>query len=177
VQATTTQGSPKIVPLITRGDLGVEVSIHEMAILQKQLIAKANLAGKPVITTTQILESMTSSRLLTRAEATDVANVFLDRTDCVMLSGESATGKFPEESVAMLAKIAAFTESHRPEGPWRCRRRWETLVNPKAMLVERVARPAHNQPCLEERDYSCHIQASLKRCKYHGFGKTPRRRL
>src|SRR5438874_646724 len=100
--------------MVARGDLGVEVPIEEIAYTQKQLIAKANLAGKPVITATQMLESMVSSRLPTRAEATDVANAILDGTDCVMLSGESAMGKFPEESVRMLANIAAFTETHRP---------------------------------------------------------------
>jgi len=131
--------------MVARGDLGVEVPIHEMAILQKQLIAKANLAGKPVITATQMLESMTSSRLPTRAEATDVANAILDGTDCVMLSGESATGKFPEESVAMLAKIAAFTEVHRPRGSLALQQEMgEILVNPKAMLVERALEVA---PC------------------------------
>ncbi len=103
--------------MIARGDLGVEVPIEEIAIIQKQLLAKANFAGKPVITATQMLESMTQSRLPTRAEATDVANSILDGTDCVMLSGESAMGKFPEESVAMLAKIASFTEAHRPQPP------------------------------------------------------------
>jgi len=100
--------------MVARGDLGVEVPIEEIAYTQKQLIATANLAGKPVITATQMLESMVSSRLPTRAEATDVANAILDGTDCVMLSGESAMGNFPEESVTMLAKIAAFTETHRP---------------------------------------------------------------
>lgn len=100
--------------MVARGDLGVEVPIEEIAYTQKQLIAKANLAGKPVITATQMLESMTASRLPTRAETTDVANAILDGTDCVMLSGESAMGKFPEEAVTMLAKIAAFTERHRP---------------------------------------------------------------
>ncbi|MEO6027375.1 MAG: pyruvate kinase [Candidatus Binatia bacterium] len=100
--------------MVARGDLGVEVPIEEIAYIQKQLIAKANLAGKPVITATQMLESMVMSILPTRAEATDVANAILDGTDCVMLSGESAMGKFPEEAVTMLARIAAFTETHRP---------------------------------------------------------------
>jgi pyruvate kinase len=83
-------------------------------VLQKRLIAQASLAGKPVITATQMLESMTSSRLPTRAEATDDANAILDGTDAIMLSGESAMGKYPEEAVTMLARIAAYTEAHRP---------------------------------------------------------------
>lgn len=99
--------------MVARGDLGMEIPIERIAVVQKDLIAMASLAAKPVITATQMLESMTHSRLPTRAEATDVANAILDGTDCVMLSGESAMGEFPEEAVTMLARIAASTEPYR----------------------------------------------------------------
>ena len=99
--------------MIARGDLGVEVPIEQIAVIQKDLMRQANRRMKPVITATQMLESMTESRRPTRAEATDVANAILDGTDCVMLSAESAMGKFPVDTVEMLAKIAVQVESQR----------------------------------------------------------------
>jgi pyruvate kinase len=100
--------------MIARGDLGVEVPIEKIAVIQKDLMRQANRCSKPVITATQMLSSMTNNRQPTRAEATDVANAILDGTDCVMLSGESAMGRYPVDAVEMLAKIAAVTELHRP---------------------------------------------------------------
>jgi len=99
--------------MIARGDLGVEVPIERIAVVQKDIMRRANQRAKPVITATQMLESMIHHRLPTRAEATDVSNAILDGTDGVMLSAESAMGDFPVESVAMLARIASTVEAIR----------------------------------------------------------------
>lgn len=99
--------------MVARGDLGVEIPIEEIAVIQKFITARANLFAKPVITATQMLESMTRNRRPTRAESTDVANAILDGTDAVMLSEESAMGNYPLESVEMLVKIAKAIEPAR----------------------------------------------------------------
>ena len=102
--------------MVARGDLGVELPIEQIAIAQKYITRRANIQGRPVITATQMLESMTHNRRPTRAEATDVANAILDGTDAVMLSEESAMGDYPLESVEMLARIATVTEPYIHRG-------------------------------------------------------------
>ena len=125
--------------MVARGDLGVEIPIETMAITQKKLMQQANELGKPVITATHMLESMVIHRRPTRAEATDVANAILDGTDCVMLSGESAVGKYPIEATAMLAKIATATEPSRPKYRAKLTLFKKSNKIPKTKIVDLIA--------------------------------------
>ena len=130
--------------MIARGDLGIEIPLERVPVTQKMLIEKAGIKGKPVITATQMLESMMENSRPTRAEVTDVANAIFDGTDAVMLSGETAIGKYPVQAVEMMDKIARETEIVLPYE--------EILRQRRAALSHTITDAISHAACYTARD-------------------------
>jgi pyruvate kinase len=129
--------------MVARGDLGIELRIEEVPIVQKQVLALAGALARPSITATQMLDSMVRSSRPTRAEVTDVANAILDGTDAVMLSQESAVGDYPVEAVAMLTAIAERTENTLPYREWNEKRVRRDRRDPAYTVAYTACRAAH----------------------------------
>src|SRR5688500_18885518 len=129
--------------MVARGDLGIELQLEEVPIVQKQVLALAGALARPAITATQMLDSMVRSPRPTRAEVTDVANAILDGTYAVMLAQESAVGQSPVESVAMLASIANRTEPTLPYREWNEKRVRRDRRDPAYTLAYTACRAAH----------------------------------
>lgn len=153
--------------MIARGDLGVELETERIPILQKEIIFQANRALKPVITATQMLESMIENPRPTRAEATDVANAVIDGTDAVMLSGESASGKYPVESTAIMTKI--LEEAENIDSRYEIHRNLEKTIEEieKTALGNAAKELAHGLHCraivnFTRTGYSAMVSAEMR---------------
>ena len=128
--------------MVARGDLGIEMPLEVVPIIQKDLIARCNRASKPVITATQMLESMISNARPTRAEAADVANAILDGTDAIMLSGETARGAYPTEAVRVMSEIAREVEKYYPHQVLQARRLENIIPDVATSIAESATRSA-----------------------------------
>src|SRR6266852_7915681 len=130
--------------MVARGDLGVEMAPEKVPVIQKHVIRRAAEWRKPVITATQMLESMIENPRPTRAEASDVANAIFDGTDAVMLSAETASGKYPRETVCMMAKFVVEAESHMADFMQPRRRREHTGLSISETICESIAHAAED---------------------------------
>ena len=146
--------------MVARGDLALEMSFEDVPIAQKRIITVCRDEGVPVITATQMLESMISFHKPTRAEAADIANAILDGSDAVMLSAESAVGRFPVEAVATMATIAA-----RAEAAWIIGRAANSSINSGSRRSGGCCRPCG--PC------DCQFRDGQSDCLGHRLGKYP----
>jgi pyruvate kinase len=148
--------------MVARGDLGVEIPIERVPLVQKEIIRKSNHAGKPVITATQMLQSMIDSPQPTRAEVTDIANSIFDGTDAIMLSGETAVGRYPVAAVQVMMKIALNTEATLP---------YRKMLQDKGMDLE----PQTDDAIAYDACHTAHQLAAAAIVAFTSSGSTARR--
>ncbi len=166
--------------MVARGDLGVEIPAEEVPLVQKDIIRRCNAAGKPVITATQMLESMSHANRCTRAEASDVANSIFDGTDAIMLSGETASGDYPLEAVQTMARIAAATEDaldyaaiFHAKGLGECLHSAEAVSHAAAQVAEEIDAAAIL--ALTETGYTARLLAKYKpHCPIVALSRQPK---